>query len=375
MRDEFKTKFKLYSGVAITAILFYFILLRFESVKIWFSGTISLLSPFIIGFVIAFLLDKPMMKLHALFVKAGLKKSSARTLAAILALILGILVVLAFFAILLPQLGESIVSLARQAPDLIKNFIASVERFIADNNIDMNLVVDTIFKNLESQLMEWGTAILSTSLPQVFQIGTQVTSTIINTLVGLVAGLYLMLEKENFMYGLKRVVYAIFNQDHADHLCRFSKISADIFNNFIIGKAIDSLIIGIITYIAMTIFQMPYALLLSVIVGVTNMIPVFGPFIGAIPGIFILTIMDWHLGLYFALMILAIQQFDGNILGPIILGDKLGLPSFAILFSVVVFGGLFGFLGMFIGVPIFAVIYTAVNEWVEYRLKKKNIEI
>ena len=85
--------------------------------------------------------------------------------------------------------------------------------------------------------------------------------------------------------------------------------------------------------------------------------------------------MDWHLGLYFALMILAIQQFDGNILGPIILGDKLGLPSFAILFSVVVFGGLFGFLGMFIGVPIFAVIYTAVNEWVEYRLKKKNIEI
>ena len=105
------------------------------------------------------------------------------------------------------------------------------------------------------------------------------------------------------------------------------------------------------------------------------MIPVFGPFIGAIPGIFILTIMDWHLGLYFALMILAIQQFDGNILGPIILGDKLGLPSFAILFSVVVFGGLFGFLGMFIGVPIFAVIYTAVNEWVEYRLKKKNIEI
>ena len=120
---------------------------------------------------------------------------------------------------------------------------------------------------------------------------------------------------------------------------------------------------------------MPYALLLSTIVGVTNMIPVFGPFIGAIPGVFILMVMDFKLGIYFALLILAIQQFDGNILGPMILGDRLGLPSLAILFSVTVGGGLFGIVGMFIGVPTFAVIYIAVKEVVDERLKQKQIEI
>lgn len=375
MNEDFKIKFKLYASVAMLSILFYFILLRFDEVAYWLSSLISMLSPFIIGFVIAFLLDRPMMKIQYLLEKMGLKKKTARTLAAIAALIIGLLAVAAFFAILLPQLGESILSLATQAPELIDKFVTSVEAFIVEHNIDVNLVVETIFESLESQIMEWGTTILSTSLPQVFQFGTQVTTTIINFLVGLVAGLYLMFEKENFMYGLKRLVYATHSKEHADHLCRFSRISADIFNNFIIGKAIDSLIIGIITYIAMTLFKMPYALLLSVIVGVTNMIPVFGPFIGAIPGVFILTIIDIRTGFYFALLILAIQQFDGNILGPIILGDKLGLPSFAILFSVVVFGGLFGFVGMFIGVPIFAVIYTAVNEWIEYRLNLKKIQV
>lgn len=375
MKEEFKNKFYLYGSVAAMAIVLYFVLLRFETFKNWLGGIISMLSPFIIGFVIAFLLDKPMMKMHQLLEKLGLKKSTARILASILALILGILGVVAFFAILLPQLWESLSSLASQAPDLIRNFVTSLENFVVEHNIDMNLVLNTVFDSLESQLMQWGTSLLSTSLPQIVVLGTQVTTIIMNIFIGLVAGLYLMFEKENFMYGLKKLVYATFKQSHADYLCRFSKITADIFNNFIIGKAMDSLIIGIITYIAMTIFKMPYALLLSVIVGITNMIPVFGPFIGAIPGIFILTIIDWHLGLYFAIMILIIQQFDGNILGPIILGDKLGLPSFAILFSVVVFGGLFGFVGMFIGVPILAVLYTVVNEWVDYRLKLKKIEL
>ena len=174
---------------------------------------------------------------------------------------------------------------------------------------------------------------------------------------------------------VKKINYAIFPIQASEYLHRMALASADIFNNFIIGKAIDSLIIGILCYIGSLIFQFPYALLLSVFVGVTNMIPVFGPFIGAVPGMFILFIIHPITALYFALFIFVLQQFDGNILGPLILGAKLGLPSIGILFSVVIGGGLFGIIGMFIGVPCFAVIYMAVKEFVAYRLEKKALDL
>ena len=165
-----------------------------------------------------------------------------------------------------------------------------------------------------------------------------------------------------------------FPEEVSKYFHRMSLLSSKIFNNFIVGKAIDSLIIGILCYVGSLIFQFPYALLLSVFVGVTNMIPVFGPFIGAIPGVVILFIIHPITAVYFALFVFALQQFDGNVLGPMILGDKLGLPSIGILFSVCIGGGLFGIVGMFIGVPCFAVFYVAVKEFVHYRLEKKGVD-
>lgn len=312
--------------------------------------------------------------------KMGLKGKSIRPLAAIGALLLGITVVIAFVALVLPQLWESVMMLVEQAPGYAESFVKIVEEFIVRYNIDLTFLEEAFGGNnfeqeMISKVTTFITEFFTTSLPQVVIIGTRVTSTLINVFVGIVAGIYLMLDKEQFIKAIKSCVYAFFSQPTADYLCRFTRITEEIFNGFIIGKALDSLIIGIITYILMYLFNMPYALLLSVLIGLTNMIPVFGPFIGAIPGVFILTIIDLKLGIYFALMILAIQQFDGNILGPLILGDKLGLPSLAILFSVVIFGGIFGIFGMIVGVPIFAVIYTAVKELVDERLQKKNIVI
>lgn len=375
LEENAVSKIRIYSIITIIGVVTYFLLLRFGDVRVWISNMLNLLFPFIFGFVIAFLLNKPMLKIEKLLKKVGLKQKGARALSAVLALILGITVVGLFFAILLPQLWGSLVNLVNQLKYLIPQAIASLEELMLAYNIDISATIEAIYSSIDKNVINAITNGITSSIPHVFQFGGQITSAMINILVGMVAGLYLMLDKEQFVFALKSCVYAFFNQEVADYLCRFSRITSDIFNNFIIGKAIDSLIIGILTYICMSIFQMPYALLLSVIVGITNMIPVFGPFIGAIPGVFILTIINPMTGVYFAFLILAIQQFDGNILGPIILGDKLGVPSFAILFSVVFFGGLFGLVGMFIGVPIFTVLFVMMREVVEGRLKKKNIEI
>lgn len=368
-------KMKTWIFIALVSITFYFLLLRWNEAKGALNSLFGLVSPFIFGIFIAFLLDKPM-----LFIERGLKRihfpqNIVRAVSAVSALILGIIIVMLFFLMIGPQILDSIRSLVEQTPTMLESFAQHLQVFLEKNNIrseHINSFLNSDFiENTISRLAQT----LSQTLPQVLVFGTRVTNTVLNLLVGLIAGLYIMLEKEMFIRAVKSVTYAFMRKEHADYLTRFANITSRVFNDFIIGKAIDSLIIGILTYFMMTIFKMPFAPLLSMIVALTNMIPVFGPFIGAIPGIFILIIFDVKTGFYFALLILAIQQFDGNILGPIILGDKLGLPSLAILFSVVVGGGFFGFIGMFIGVPTFAVFYIAIKEIVEERLKKKQIEI
>lgn len=361
--------------VAVIAVLTYFVCYRFDEIKVWLDSMISLLFPFIFGFAVAFLLNQPMVMFEKLLTKLNLKAKTVRILSAILAILLGILVVCAFFTLMISQIIPSILNLIEQAPEYIKRFSIFLEEFIKANELDLSTLYEIYGYDIESNFFSYLTSFFSTSLPQMVTLTGKAASTLFNVILGIMAGLYMLLEKEKFKRGTKRFVFAFFSENTAHYLVRFSKISSDVFNNFIIGKAIDSVIIGILCYILMTLLNMPYALLLSVIVGVTNMIPVFGPFIGAVPGIFILTIIHPIHGLYFALLILAIQQFDGNILGPIILGDKLGLPSLAILFAVVVGGGLFGILGMFIGVPIFAVAYIAIKEIVDERISKKGLEI
>ena len=147
------------------------------------------------------------------------------------------------------------------------------------------------------------------------------------------------------------------------------------FNSFIIGKTVDSLIVGVICYIVMLIFRWPYPVLISLIIGVTNMIPVFGPFIGAIPALFLLFIVDPSAALWFALFIIILQQIDGNIIGPLILQDSMGLPSLWIMFAIILGGGFFGLVGMFLGVPVFAVVYVIIKEIVNQRLIDKEIEV
>lgn len=371
--DEMKKKILTNVSVALITIIIFFCFFNMAALKGFFRNIVSLTMPFIFGFAIAFLLNKPMMMIEQKCLgKLNIKQSQKRTISALCALIIGIAAVGAFFWLLIPQLFESTFSLVESFPGYINDFQIFLEDFVKQNNLDLKQIQDffggtDIFAKL--------TTVVTNALPEMARMSYNFMSTMLNVLLGIVSGLYMMIDKEKLLRHARIATYAILPTETADYILHTSHKTADIFNNFIIGKAIDSLIIGILCYIGMLILKLPYAILLSVIVGITNMIPVFGPFIGAVPGIFILLIIHPIYSVYFALFILLLQQFDGNILGPLILGDKLGLPSLWILFAVCVGGGMFGIVGMFIGVPVFAVIYTLSREFFTYRLKKKSMKL
>lgn len=363
----------MYSIIVAVGILLYFALYRFQQLASFFSSFFSLLMPFILGFAIAFILNGPMMFFEAkLFSKLRCSKQVKRNLSALLSLVLFIAIVCFLLALLIPQLVESIASLVKSFPGYAADFQVFAIDFMKEHDINVEIINKFISDyNIVGKLTEFVTS----ALPQMAKLTYQLGSTLLNVLLGIISGLYMMMDKERLLRYFKKLNYAIFPKNVAEYTHRLMLSSSQIFNNFIIGKAIDSLIIGILCYVGSILLGFPYAILLSVVVGVTNMIPVFGPFIGAIPGVVLLFIIHPITAVYYALFILVLQQFDGNILGPLILGDKLGLPSIGILFSVVIGGGLFNVVGMFIGVPCFAVIYMAVREWTHYRLEKRQVDL
>lgn len=373
MTDEIHKKVWMYSIIVAVGILLYFALYRFQQLASFFSSFFSLLMPFILGFAIAFILNGPMMFFEAkLFGKLRCSKQVKRNLSALLSLVLFIAIVCFLLALLIPQLVESIASLVKSFPGYAADFQVFAIDFMKEHDINVEIINKFISDyNIVGKLTEFVTS----ALPQMAKLTYQLGSTLLNVLLGIISGLYMMMDKERLLRYFKKLNYAIFPKNVAEYTHRLMLSSSQIFNNFIIGKAIDSLIIGILCYVGSILLGFPYAILLSVVVGVTNMIPVFGPFIGAIPGIVLLFIIHPITAVYYALFILVLQQFDGNILGPLILGDKLGLPSIGILFSVVIGGGLFNVVGMFIGVPCFAVIYMAVREWTHYRLEKRQVDL
>lgn len=368
-------KRKVLAAVIVVAIglTIYFVYNKIDIFIGMFDTVASLMMPFILGFAIAFLLNRPMMFFERkVFGNWKVKQQTKRNLATILTMIIAIIVVAAFLMMLIPQLADSIFSLVKAFPGYVDEFQKFALDYMEEHAINANEINTYLEKtNFFSKLTE----MVTTALPQMVKLTYRFGSVLLDILLGIMSAIYMLMDKERLTRYIKKINYAIFPVEASEYLHRMTLASADIFNNFIIGKAIDSLIIGILCYVGALIFHFPYALLLSVFVGITNMIPVFGPFIGAIPGIVILFIIHPITALYFALFIFVLQQFDGNILGPMILGDKLGMPSIGILFSVVIGGGLFGILGMFIGVPCFAVIYTAVKEFVNFRLEKKQLDV
>lgn len=384
---------KKYTSIAIYAFLviagaiaFYYMINDFNRVMSFLGGFMGLLSPFIYGAVLAYVLNPVLNwlegKAFPFIFKDKISKKGRRTIGVICSFLFAATVVAIFLAILIPQIVQSVDSLTRT----IYNYIPRVQALVTElvNQYGSNEVANQIMKalgidsnNIGASLQSWLTSgydFLTRALPNLLGGVLKITSGLLNWVVGIIISVYLLLSKEVFYAQVKKFLFAFTPNNFASGMLKLTNDSNNIFCGFISGKILDSAIIGVICFAGCYILKMPYTLLVSVIVGVTNVIPYFGPFIGAIPSIFIIIIADPWKALIFAGFVLILQQLDGNIIGPKILGDSTGLSAFWVIFSVTFFGGMFGFIGMVIGVPTFAVIYSLIRNFAEYRLAFKGME-
>lgn len=344
---------------------------------------IKILMPIIDGLIIAYLLA-PLVNiiekklLFPLYENTKIeidKKLMNRTriYSISLTFLLVISLLYSFIQFVIPQVYESIVSIVGQLPTYYNNLITDLDTLFRQNPEMEAYVVNLFnrFSNLNQDLLKGINSVVQTLSQSVISLFREV----LNLVVGFIISIYLLFSKERFIAQSKKIIYACFERHTANSIISDFKMINRTFGGFISGKILDSIIIGILCYICINIIGTPYSLLISVIVGVTNIIPYFGPFIGAIPSAILILMVDPIQCLYFVIFIFILQQFDGNILGPKILGNSIGISAFWIIFSVTVFGGLLGVLGMVIGVPVFAVIYNLFNRYIRKRLKRKGYPV
>ncbi|MBQ1252055.1 MAG: AI-2E family transporter [Firmicutes bacterium] len=353
-------------------ILMFFILNNYKEVLEWCGWFLSIFKPFIWGFVIAYFVN--------FFVRFFERKTKnkltnpkrQRVCSMFFGYILATIIVTLCISIIVPQTLNSLSTLFDNTPTYIRNFIEWETDFAA-NYAWAKDISDGMATTLIDVANKLPTYITDYILPYTVDITTKITGAIINIFVAIVVSIYFLGAKERFFAQIKKMFYAHFKKDTVDKMIELTSLTNETFSNFISGKLIDSLIIGILAFIGLSIFNFPYAMLLAVIIGITNIIPFFGPFLGAIPSFFIILIVDPTKALWFLLFILILQQLDGNVIGPKILGYSIGISAIWIVFSIVVGNELLGFIGMVIGVPAFAVFYTLFKRWSERKLRDKGM--
>ncbi len=364
-------------------ILVVCILFRFNDIKSGFGMLGSIAQPILIGLAIGYLINPIMMffergLLKLADIKGGKKKFRrlVRTVSSILAVLVFLMVIAMLLSMVIPEVSENISNLVDTMPAQINSFLVHLSEWEYGNH-EITAVLENYLKTAADWFQDW---MKNSLLPQTKDYVATVTSGVINVLVafkniviGLIVSIYVMCEKENFEGQAKKIIFAFFPARAANQVIQLFHTTNDIFGGFIKGKLLDSLIIGIICYIVLSIIKMPYTLLVSVIVGVTNIIPFFGPFIGAIPSTFLILLADPLYALYFVIFVVILQQVDGNIIGPKILGDSTGLSSFWVMFAILIGSGLFGVLGMLLGCPVFAVFYYIMQKTVHFFLNKKKL--
>ena len=355
--------------VLLVAILFYVGLNNLDVVTIRIDKFMGVLSPFIVGFAIAYLLNTPMCFFERkLFANSRYK----RGLSILLVYVLAFAVVAVLLGLIIPQVVQSVKDLAGN----MQGYMDSLNQLVQDLTVQFHLDpegVNTALGDFQSMMSKISSQVAQ-ALPQLLDVGFAIGNGVISGITALISSIYMLAGKGRLVPQLKRLLYAVLPKRRSDRLLQICGHANHVFVGFINGKIIDSAIIGVLCFLLCAIFRIPYPMLVSVTVGVTNIIPFFGPIIGAIPCLFILVIVDPWAALRFFALVIALQQFDGNILGPKILGDSTGLSAIWVLVSIVTCGGLFGFPGMILGVPTFAVLYALVREWVNNRLRAKKID-
>ena len=366
-------------GAISLSILFFFLIYRFQGFGDAISKLTGILMPFIYGAVIAYLL-KPVCNCVENFLRRLLPEkmgTAANMLAVAISLLFGILVVYALIMMIVPQLITSVTTLYYTARNNLNDFVdwASHQEIIASNQKLLDFI-ETSYDNLQDTLDNLVRTKLGPSMQSILSgaaLGVMSFVTFLkNIIIGVIVSVYLLASRKKFGQQCKMILYSLIKPRWADIILEEILYADKMFGGFINGKILDSAIIGVLCYIGCLIFKFPSALLVSVIIGVTNVIPFFGPFIGAIPATLLILIQNPIKALWFVLFVLVLQQLDGNIIGPKILGNTTGLSSFWVLFAILLFGGLWGFVGMIIGVPLFAVIYDVLKKFVFHGLRRNE---
>ncbi len=415
----------------ILCMLCFFVLLRVDDISKILKLIFNILRPIVYGLAIAYLLN-PIVKTVERYLKPWVKKrfprfkkshQFCRGVGIAVALVVMSTIISALFNMLIPELYNSIRNLALTLPGQINEalhnltvlmsqdttlgkffttFLTEATTFLQNwmrtdllsqvNDFMSHLTNLTVLMSQDTTLGKFFTTFLTEAttflqnwmrtdlLSQVNDFMSHLTegvfnvvNGIMNAVIGIIVSVYVLYSKEKFSMQSKKIIYALFKPGHANMILHLSIKSNEIFGGFIIGKIIDSAIIGVLCFIGLTILDMPYTVLVSVIVGVTNVIPFFGPYIGAIPSAILIMLSDPKMGIYFVIFVLVLQQLDGNVIGPKILGDSTGLSAFWVMFSILLGGGLFGFVGMILGVPTFAVFYYIVNMLINHKLEKRKL--
>lgn len=366
-------------------ILVVCVLFRFQDIKAMSSMIATIAQPILYGLAIGYLINPIMMFFERLLLKAadarGVKKKwkkLIRTVSSILAVLVFLLIIVMLLSMVIPEVSANISNLVDTMPAQINSFIVHLNEWEYGNR-EITAMLEEYLVTAADWIEDW---LKNSLLPQTKDYVATVTSGLINVLnafknivIGLIVSIYVMCEKENFEGQTKKIIFALFPARAANQVIQVFHTTNEIFGGFIKGKLLDSLIIGILCYIVLCIIRMPYTLLVSVIVGVTNIIPFFGPFIGAIPSTFLILLVDPLYAVYFVIFVVILQQIDGNIIGPKILGDSTGLSSFWVMFAILVGSGLFGVMGMLLGCPVFAVIYYIIQKTIHFFLEKKKLPV
>lgn len=359
--------------VVVIAILFFVALSHFDAIWARAVSILDVFAPFVGGFAVAYLLNTPVCFFDRLYRKTWPKLRHTWVLAITTVYLLALLLLALLLNMVLPQLTQGIMDLAGN----MEGYIAHLNKLLDDliSRYHLDSIDWTGLEDMMSDLQNLVKNALSTlvqSLPQVLNFGVAVGSGVVTVFTALISSIYMLAGKKTLIAQMKKLLYAVVPQKRTTRALEVLNHANQVFSGFINGKLLDSAIIGVLCFVLCLIFRIPYTLLISVVIGVTNIIPCFGPVIGAVPCLLILVLINPWACLKFLILVVALQQFDGNFLGPKILGDSTGLSAFWVLVAIIVGGGMFGFAGMLLGVPTFAVIYDLLRQWVNRRQDRRS---
>lgn len=366
----------LYAALVIAAnVLLIVAILKFDAIASVFGTLMSVLSPVIWGLIIAFLMNPIMVNTEKLFKKKkeGSSGKLMRAFSVTIASLVFLGIVVGLLVIVVPELVESIKNLFNNMGDLRNK----LENWIKNTFSNYPSLVDTATEKIDAFTKD-ASVIFEKIQPMMDDLVSgawDVLSFIKDFVLGFIVSIYMLCNKETLLAQIKKTIVSITKKSTCAKIMNVSSQANKVFSGFITGKIIDSIIIGLLCFIGLTLMGMPYNIMIAVIVGVTNIIPFFGPIIGAVPSTLLMLIVDPKKAILLFIFILILQQFDGNILGPKILGDSTGLPGFWVLVSLIICGGLFGFAGMVLAVPMFALLYSFTRSWVENKLKRKKLPV